>query len=349
MLRWKMNRVRGRRKTCDVHRSQSPRAVQWFSFSSSRACRCRKLLIRVLTPMRSPTMIPVSTWEPTRVAMRTILAATAREVERMTLDGRMETSIGCSSVAALSLRVVRTAPGAYRNAARTKRAFHAPSASLGFLRPRGRAITRDVRAGRDERARGRAAESVTRSARASLAASCTRSRRRRMRLVGCVLQQRSSRYARDWSVRRAEVREAETRGGRMDVKRGERVGVGRAVNGVGRGRAADVLCAVSAAGRGQAKRATYAGQARPPAPQACPAVLRRARRDSEKRDLCERDGGEGARDPGIVLTELSEDPDGGCLLWVPGAHEAPSGQDDSARLARAFSTSDAARERKRST
>jgi hypothetical protein len=110
----------------------------------------------------------------------------------------------------------------------------------------------------------------------------------------------------------------------MDVKRGERFRVGRAVNGSGR--------AVSAAGRGKAKGATYAGQARPRAPQACPAVLRKARRDSEKRDVCERDGGEDAHDPGIVLTELSEDPDGEHLLWVPGAHEAPYGQEDSGQL-----------------
>jgi hypothetical protein len=212
---------------------------------------------------------------------------------------------------------------------------------------------RSVCAVRSERARGRAAESVTRSARASSTASCTRSRCRWMpsrrecasapveapcsRLIGAPCGR-----ARCGDARRSHGREA-----RRKIQGGSRSERERMC------RAADALCAVSAAGRSQAKGATYSGQARPPAPEACPAVLRRARHDSEKRGVCERDGGEGARDAGIVLTGLSEDPDSKCLLWVLGAHELGSAMRSGGRIlghaARAFSTSGAAREGERNT
>jgi hypothetical protein len=106
----------------------------------------QNLLTCVPTPTRSPTMMLVSTWEPTRVAMRMI--------------SRPATGIACRC-ATSTLRIVRTATGVYRDAARTDRALHPPFASSGSWTVSSSAHSRRPCGEKRARARGRVAESVT--------------------------------------------------------------------------------------------------------------------------------------------------------------------------------------------
>jgi hypothetical protein len=91
--------------------------------------------------------------------------------------------------------------------------------------------------------------------------------------------------------------------------------------GLKRGREADVLCAAANAGRGQARRATYAGHARPAGSRVRPAGSpRAAHRGREARHS---DGDEGVRNEGIVLTGANDNVDGGRWAGVRDALEVP--------------------------
>jgi hypothetical protein len=145
-----------------------------------------------------------------------------------------------------------------------------------------------------------------------------------MRLVGWVLQRRTRRVARDWWLRRAEVRAAGARGGRVGVKRGEGVGGGRAAEGSGCGYVADVFCAASGAGLGREKRATYAGDVRPAASRRRRASSPRGADGRRNRDIRGQDGGESTSDLGVAVAGLNDDANGGrrfgCAT-LPKCHE----------------------------
>jgi hypothetical protein len=117
------------------------------------------------------------------------------------------------------------------------------------------------------------------------------------------------------------VREAETWGGRVGAKRG--TGVAKSAQRTGLDMAAERTFSArhqSLAVAKQRKRRTLVKFAQPHL-EGAPPTVREARMDGAKRELCGLDSSEGVRNPGIALTGLNDDLDGGWLPWVRDAHE----------------------------